>query len=89
MEFVIEILLEIYMEFMTLIIPEKNISKKHKVIAAILAIAVLAGVFALVIWGVTLIVDHGNLLGIMPITVAVLISVFQIVAGIILFKKNH
>ena len=29
----------------------KHITKKHKIIATLLAILVLAGVFALVIWG--------------------------------------
>ena len=40
MELVIEIILEIYLELMVLIVPEKNASKKHILIAKILAVCV-------------------------------------------------
>lgn len=89
MDILIEILLEVYMELMLLIVPEKNLSKKHILIAKILAVLVLAGVFALVIWGVVLIADYGNMLGVIPITVAGVISLAQIIGGIILYKRNH
>ena len=89
MDIVIEILLEIYMELMFLVIPEKNATKKHIWIAKITAILVVLGIFALVIWGGVLIVDHNNLWGILPIAVAVVISLVQIIAGIILYKKHH
>jgi len=88
-DIVIEIFLEIYMDLMTLIVPEKNITKKHKVLAWILAIGVLVGVCALVIWGLSLIIDKNNFLGLIPLAFAVLISVAQIVAGIVLYKKRH
>jgi len=86
---VIEILLEIYMELMFLVIPEKNASKKHIWIAKITAVSVVVGIFALVIWGGVLIVDHNNLWGVFPIAVAVAISLAQIIAGIILYKRHH
>lgn len=89
MELVIEILLEIYMELMFLVIPEKNAGKKHIWIAKITAVSVVLGIFALVIWGGVLIVDHNNLWGVFPIAVAVVISLAQIIAGIILYKKHH
>ena len=89
MDVVIEILLEIYMELMFLVIPEKNASKKHIWIAKIMAILVVLGIFALVIWGGVLIVDHSNMWGILPIVIAVVISLAQIIAGIVLFKKHH
>lgn len=89
MDIVVEILLEIYMELMFLVIPEKNTSKKHIWIAKIAVILVIAGIFALVIWGSVLIADHNNLWGIAPISVAVILSLAQIIAGIILFKKHH
>ena len=89
MDIVIEILLEIYMELMFLVIPEKNASKKHIWIAKIMAILVVLGIFALVIWGGVLIVDHSNMWGILPIAIAVVISLAQIIAGIVLFKKHH
>lgn len=89
MDVVIEILLEIYMELMFLVIPEKNVGKKQICIAKIMAILVVVGIFALVIWGGALIVDHNNLLGIVPIAVAVTLSLAQIIAGILLYKKHH
>ena len=89
MDIVVEILLEVYMELMLLIVPEKRLSKKHIVIAKIIAALVVLGVFALVLWGVWLIADLGRLIGILPIVLAVLISLAQIVGGIILYKKNH
>ena len=89
MDIVIEILLEIYMELMFLVVPEKNASKKHIWIAKIAAIAVVLGIFALVIWGAVLILDYNNLWGILPITIAGAISLTQIIAGIVLYKKHH
>ena len=89
MDFVLELLLEIYMELMLLIVPEKNVSKRHIRIAKIAAVCVLVGLIVLVIWGVSLIVDKQNMLGIVPIVIAIVISLAQIVAGIILYKKHH
>ncbi len=89
MDILIEIILEVYMDLMMLVVPEKNITKKHKVIAGSLAIAVLIGVCALAIWGLVLLIDSKNFLGLIPLTFAVLISVVQIVAGIVLYKKHH
>ena len=89
MDIVVEILLEIYMELMLLVIPEKNVSKKHIWITKIVAILVIGGIFALVIWGGVLIADYNNLWGIAPISVAVILSLAQIIAGIILYKKHH
>ena len=89
MDLVIEIILEIYMELMFLVVPEKNATKKHIWIAKIAAVLVVLGIFALVIWGCVLIVDQNNLWGILPISIAVAVSLVQIIAGIVLFKKHH
>ena len=89
MDIVIEILIEIYMELMLLIVPEKNAGKKHIRIAKISAVLVVLGVFALAIWGGVLIADYNNLWGIVPIVIAIILSLIQIIAGIILFKKHH
>ena len=88
MDFIIEFFLEIYMELMMLIVPEKS-DKKRKILATIFAIIVLAITFALVILGLTLIIDYGNLLGIIPLLIAIIISIIQITFGIILYNKNH
>ena len=89
MDVLIEILLEVYMELMFLLVPEKNITKKHKAIAVLLAVTVLVIVFALAIWGLTLIIEKGNWLGAIPLAVAIIISLAQIIAGMLLYKKNH
>ena len=89
MELVIEIILEIYLELMVLIVPEKNASKKHILIAKILAVCVSIALAAFVTWGFVLIVDYNNMWGIIPITIAIILSLAQIVAGIVLYKKHH
>ena len=89
MDIVIEILLEIYMELMFLVIPEKNASKKHILIAKIAAVLAVLGIFALAIWGAVLMIDHGDLRGLIPIAVALILSLAQIIAGVVLFKKHH
>lgn len=85
----LEIFLEIYLEMMFLIVPEKNISKKHQIIAKIVAVCIMLGLIVLAVWGVILIVDYNNLLGIIPISAAVIVSLIQIIAGWMLYKKNH
>ena len=89
MEIIIEIIIELYGELMLLIVPEKKMSKKHIIIAKALAIFVLAGIFALVLWGGYLIFDRGRMIGILPISIAAIISVVQITLGIILYNKHH
>lgn len=90
MDLVVEIVLEIYMELMMLVVPEKEEAKgRYRLIASILAIAVIAVVFALVIWGLVLILDHGNRMGVLPLIAAFLISAAQIAFGIYLFIKKR
>lgn len=90
MEFFAEFLLEIYMELMFFIVPKaKKGNKKYKVIATLIAIAVLLGVAALALWGAILISKYKNPLGIIPIAVAAVISLSQILAGFVLYDKNH
>ena len=89
MELLAEILFEVYGELMFLIIPEKRTSNTYRIIAKTIAILVFMGVLALVWWGAILVADDHNLLWIVPIAIAVLISLAQIVAGVVLFKKHH
>lgn len=89
MELLAEILFEVYGELMFLIIPEKRMNKKYVIIAKTIAVLVFIGVIALVLWGAILISDYNNLIGIVPISIAVVISLAQIIAGIVLFKKHH
>jgi hypothetical protein len=89
MDILVEILLEVYMELMFLIVPEKDRGKRHVWIARGLAILMLAVVVSLCLYGVWLLVDKDNSLGVLPIAVAAFLSLAQIVAGIILYNKNH
>ncbi len=89
MELIIEFFLELYMELMMFVVPENTSNKKIKVLATILAITVLAGVFALVIWGLVLIIDKNNLLGIIPLAFAIIISIIQITLVIIITNKKR
>jgi hypothetical protein len=87
-EIFVEFFGELYMELMFLIVPEKYINKKFRPIAATIAIVGLEGVIALVIWGFSL-VDRGHNWGAFLIAAGVIISLAQIITGILLYKKNH
>lgn len=89
MEFLYEILFEVYLELMFLIVPEeKATSKAYRYAAIAIATIVLFGVLALFVWGGVLLVDHSDRRGWIPVIVAAGISVVQIIAGIILFDKK-
>ena len=89
MEYIFEIIFETYVELMLLIVPEEKVrTKKYKVLISIFAFSVLLGVFALFIWGSVLISDYNNKLGIIPIIIAIVISMSQIIAGFILHNKK-
>ena len=89
MDLFVEILLDVYMELMLLVIPEERVSRRHRIIAKVLAVLAICVVVTLVILGAVLIVDHGKMIGILPIAVAAVISVAQIVLGIVFYKRNH
>ncbi len=89
MDFVIEILLEMYMELMLLAIPEEKRGKKHYIFATIIAVILTLGVMALAIWGVSLLVENRNTWGWLPLCIAIIASILQITLGIILSIKKH
>ena len=89
MEFLMEILFEVYLELMMFMVPEKGeTSKKYRAAAICVALAVLLTVFALLVWGGVLIWDQSNPLGWIPVGIAIVISTIQIIAGIVLYHKN-
>ena len=89
MDILFEILVELYMELMMIIVPEKDAStKKYRVIVTIIAIIGLLATFAAFIFGMSLIIDHNNLLGIIPLAFAVIISVLQIIMGIRSYRNK-
>ena len=89
MELLTEILFEVYGELMFIIVPNKRMNKKYVLITKIISILVFIGVIALILWGTILISNYNNLIGILPISIAIIISLIQIIAGIILLKKHH
>ncbi len=89
MELIFEIIFEVYVELMMYIVPEeKASSKKYRTIVILAATVILLGVFALFIWGCVLISGYNNKLGIIPILIAIVISIIQIIAGFILHDKK-
>ena len=89
MELLFEILFDVYLELMMLIVPEKKATyKKYRVIAISIASVVLAANFVLFIWGSVLIFDKARLIGLLPIAIAVVLSIAQIVLGIVLKIKK-
>ncbi|MBQ7340217.1 MAG: hypothetical protein IJW43_05135 [Clostridia bacterium] len=89
MELLVEIILEVYMELMLLVVPEeKTITKKHRIIVGIIALIITFGVLALGVWGGVLVFEMGRLIGIIPLGLAIIISILQIVFGIILHNKK-
>ena len=77
------------MELLFWIVPEEKRKKKHRTIALIVAIFMLMLYCALAIWGVYLLNDKQNLWGILPLTVAIVLSLAQIVCGILLQVRKR
>ena len=89
MDLLVEIVFEVYGELMLLIIPEKNVTPRMMWLSRLLAILSLAVVIGLVLLGVWMLADRNNLVGILPIVIAALISIAQITLGIVLYKRHH
>ena len=89
MEILFEILLEVYMELMFLIIPEDKRGRKHRGIAAVVAIVVTLGIMAMAIWGIVWIVEMNNPWGWAPLVIAIVLSVAQITLGILLYTRRN
>ena len=89
MDIIIEVLLSVYMEFMFLIVPEEKCTKKHKIISVIIACITTFGLMALAFWGMYLIFEENKEIGYLPLMSAIVLSIGQIVAGILLYNKRH
>ena len=89
MDIIFEIFIELYVELMLLIVPEKRLTKRLKIIINIVATVVTLLLLAIAIWGIYLIAYEDNLLGIIPTAAVAVISVVQILFGIKLYNRNH
>lgn len=89
MELIYEIFFEIYLELMMYMVPEKGgVSRRYRFLALWIATVVLIGVLALFLWGFSLILEEKNWLGLLPIVLASVISLAQIIAGFYLHCKK-
>ena len=89
MDIIIEVLLSVYMEFMFFIVPEEKCTKKHKIISAVIACITTFGLMALAFWGMYLIFEESKEIGYLPLMSAIVLSIGQIVVGILLYNKRH
>ena len=89
MDILIEIFIDVYLELMLLIIPEEKRRKRHYVFATIGAIVVTFGILALGVWGGYMLFEQKRAVGVIPFSIAVLLSVAQIATGITIFVKKN
>ena len=80
---------DFYFDLMLLIVPEKKLSKKHRVVIKVVAVVVTFGLLALFILGCGLVMENRIILGVILIVISSVISLAQIIAGIVLYKKHH
>ena len=80
---------DFYLDLMLLIVPEKKLSRKHRVAIKVGTVVVTFGLLALFILGCGLVMENRLTLGIILIVISSVISLAQIIAGIVLYKKNH
>lgn len=89
MDILIEVVLDLYLELMVMIVPEKNVTKGMRVLAIIIAIVFAFGLPALFLFGVSLLFEKNTVWGLILIIVSALLVLAQIIAGIVLYKKHH
>ena len=89
MDILIEVVLELYLELMVMIVPEKNVTKGMRVLAIIIAIVFAFGLPALFLFGASLLFEKNTVWGLILMIVSALLVLAQIIAGIVLYKKHH
>ena len=90
MEFLLELVFEIYLELMMLVVPEKRTtSKGFRALVTVIAILCLLGILALFVWGGVLVFERKNAWGWIPLVFATLLSLAQIIAGFVLSERKR
>ena len=90
MELIFEIFFEVYLELMLHIVSEeKAFSPLYRVLAIIIAVIMTLGNFALFVWGGILLLEDHNLWGWIPIAIATVLSLTQIILGFALDAKKR
>lgn len=85
----LDIILEFYLKLMLMVVPTENVTKKRKVIAIIIAVVMALGLPALFFVGFHLSLDGDKPWGMMLMIFSGALIVTQIVAGAVLYDKNH
>ena len=89
MGFIFETIFEVYVELMMYIVPEeKATSKKYRVLAIIIAFLAMMGILALFLWGWILLFERHNFWGLLPFSLAILLSLAQMILGFIFHKEK-
>ncbi len=84
MDILIEILVDVYTELMMLVVPERKMaSRGYRFLVWVIALVCTIAILALGGWGIVLIFEKKNMLGIIPLAIAVVLSIIQIIFGII------
>lgn len=90
MEFIFEILFNLYVELMMHIVPEEKASSpKYRVLTIMIATISMLGNLTLFIWGGILLFERHNIWGLVPIVIALIWALGQILLGCILDKKGN
>lgn len=89
MDFLIEVVLDLYLELMVMIVPEKNVTKGMRVLAIIIAIVLAIGLPALFLLGASLLFEKNTVWGLILMIVSAVLVLAQIIASIVLYKKHH
>lgn len=85
----LEIILEFYLKLMLMVVPTENVTKKRKVLAGIIAVVMALGLPVLFFVGFWLSLDGDKPWGMMLMIFSGVLIVAQIIAGVLLYEKNH
>lgn len=88
MDFLIELVLEFYLELMFMVVPTENVTKKRKILASVIAIVMAVGLPTLFFLGFKLSLDQDKPWGTMLMIFSGVLIVSQIIAGVVLHEIN-
>ena len=90
MEIIFEFFFEIYLELMLLIVPKEKIGlKRYYLLAVFFALVSFFGNLALLFWGGIVLIEDRQTWGVIPIVIALVWAIFQIILGFVLYKKKN
>jgi DMSO/TMAO reductase YedYZ heme-binding membrane subunit len=87
-EYFVDLFIEVYFEVMLLFIPEEKLKGKNKKLAKVVGVAVILFIFILFFFGIYLLIDLKNRLGIIAIASSLILFIAHIVIGIIFYFRK-